>query len=252
MKGSDVAIQKYDNDTSITLGATHLDAGDFIPPRVKIVQAMSAEANAEKDPAKVGDLVNTLTGENYGQATDFIPLQTFKQRIMLVRDERRPAIEAALGRPISEGNGLKCRSFDMMQGQGEPGGACAECPLMLWDGNTPPLCSETYNVAAMTDLGDLIILSFSKSSAKTGKRLFSMLRMSHEKPWTRVYALTTRKEKNDRGVFAVPEVKATGVKTPPELLRVGAEWARQLTGMTIDVSPVDEPVEEEDAGPAPF
>jgi hypothetical protein len=247
-----VTIQPYSNDSSITLGATRLDAGDFIPPRVKIVQAMSAEANAEKDAAKVGDLVNTLTGENYGDALDFIPLQTFKQRILLVRDERRPAIEQALGTPISDGNGLKCRSFDMVKGTGEPGILCESCPLAQWDGGTPPLCTETYNVAAMTNLGDLIILSFAKSSAKTGKRLFSMLRMSHEKPWTRIYAMHTRKEKNDRGQFAVPDVKVTGVKTPPELIRVASEWARQLAGVQIDVTPLDEPVEEEDTGPAPF
>jgi hypothetical protein len=245
-------MQPYSQNTGITLGATHLDPGDFIPPRVKIVQAMSAEANAEKDPAIVGDLLNTLTGENYGQGLTFIPLQTFKQRIMLVRDERRDAIEEAIGTPLSEGNGLKCRSFDMVQGTGEPGGECAECPLSKWDGNVPPLCSETYNVAAMTELGDLIILSFSKSSAKVGKRLFSMLRMSHEQPWTRVYAMSTHKEKNDRGIFAVPEIKVTGDKTPPELIRVGVEWARQLTGMTIDVTPPidDEPAEA--SGPEPF
>jgi len=239
-------MQPYQSDTGITLGATHLDPGDFIPPRVKIVQAMSAEANAETDKAAVGDLFNTLTRENYGPGLTFIPLQVFKQRIFLVRAERRSLIEDALGHEISEGNGLKCRSFDMVEGRGEPGGECAECPLALWDGNTPPLCTETYNVAAMTELGDLIVLSFAKSSAKVGKRLFSMLRMTHEQPWTRVYAMSTRRETNERGVFAVPEVKVTGDRTPPELIRVGIEWNREPTGVTIDVTPPDEPGE----GPA--
>lgn len=246
------AMQRYEeSDTRMTFGQTSLDGTDFIPPRVKIVQQMSKEATADEDPAKMGDLVNTLTGENYGPRLRFVPLLPFKQRILLVRQERRASIEAALGTDLSEGDGLKCRSLDMYKGQGEPGILCDECPLSRWVGNTPPLCSETYNVAGMTELGDLIILSFSKSSAKVGKRVFSMLKMRREKPWTRIYEVVTMKASNNLGTFAVPDVKMTPDITPPELLGAAAEWARELTGMTIDVTPTDEAGEEE-GGAAPF
>jgi hypothetical protein len=255
MEGSNVAIEPYRANTGIQLGQTALEGTDFIPPRVKIVQAMSAEANAEDDPAKVGDLVNTLTGENYGGKLRFIPLLPFKQRVFLVREERRPAIEAAFGEPAPEGaSGLSCRSLDMVTGRGWPGVDCAECPLSRWGANNePPLCSETYNIAAMTDLGDLVFLSFAKSSAKVGKRMFSMLRLRHDKPWARVHEITTRKMSNAKGTFAVPDVKATAEVTPPELLRVAEEWMRQLAGVEIDVttSAVQE-AEVEDGETAPF
>lgn len=241
-----MAIQPY-AEGSLSFGQTHLDAGDFIPPRVKICQQMSQEVADEK--AKPGEFFNTLTGENYGKELSFIPIQPFKQRILLVRDERRPQIEATLGFPI-EGTGLQCRSYDMQTGVGSPGGDCATCPLSKWDGSIPPPCTETYNVAGITEYGELIILGFQKSSAKVGKRLFSMLRLTSEAPWSRVYTAKTRAEKNDKGNFFVPDITKSADVPAPELLKVAANWATQLSGIRIDVDE-DVPVEEA-AGPAPF
>jgi len=225
----------------INLGQTNLDPGDFIPPRVKVVQQMSDEAAQEK--AKPGDFFNTLTGENYGKELRFIPILPFKQRVLLVRSEKRPLIDFALSSvgllPIADGDGLKCRSFDTIQGVGDPGVICETCPLSQWDGNVPPLCTETYNVAALNELGDLIILGFQKSSAKVGKRLFSMTRLSAGAPWTKTYVAKTHAEKNDKGNFFVPDVTIEG-PTPTELLSVAGQWARQLGGMVIDVTPEEE------------
>lgn len=235
------------SDSGITLGQTHLDAGDLILPRVKVVQQMSAEAAEKK--AEPGDFFNTLTGERYGNELTFIPILPFKQRVLLVRSERREKIEAALGADLSEGDGLKCRSYDMIQGVGEPGIACGQCPLSQWgDGNVPPLCTETYNVSALTDDGDLIILSFSKSGAKTGKRLFSMLRLQSGAPWRRVYKATTTLTRNDQGNFFVPDVAVVGGEVPaPELLRLAETWNRTLGGQVIDVTPDDDSAPEASA-----
>lgn len=239
----------------MTLGQQQLDPGDIVPPRVKIVQQMSAEAQGGKDArAEPGEFWNTLTQANYGTEVSFIPILVFKQRIFLVRRERREKADAQLGAAgfteLSEGDGLKCRSFDMFQGIGEPGIECDQCPLSRWtDGQTPPLCSETYNVAALTaDTGELIILSFSKSSAKTGKRVFSMIRMSTAKPWSRVLHASTRQETNDLGTFFVPDVRLAGDQSPaPELLRQAEFWNRELGGrQSIEVTPD----EDEEVAPA--
>lgn len=240
-------------DSRMDLGRTELDAGDLVLPRIKIVQAMSAEATDDPTRAAPGEFFDTLRQRNLGTSLRFVPLLPFKQRVFLVRDEKRATIDAALAagglEPLSEGDGLKCRSYDMIHGQGDPGVLCEECPLSKWgDGNQPPLCSETYNVAAMDELGEMIILSFAKSSAKTGKRVFSMLRMQPGQPWTSILEATTRKEKNDLGVFFVPDVRATGEPTPTELLSQAVKWAMQLKGTTINVTPDD----EEEAGETPF
>jgi hypothetical protein len=233
-------------DSGITLGQQHLDAGDLILPRVKVVQAMSQEAQGKKDERKAepGDFFNTLTGVNYGAELPFIPILPFKQRVLLVRQERRGQIEDALGTELSEGDGLKCRSYDMQQGVGEPGIACDECPLSKWDGNKPPLCTETYNVAALDPDGDLIIISMAKSGAKTGKRLFSMLRLASGAPWKKQYKATTTVQSNELGTFYVPDVAVDASEIPaPELMRQAETWNRTLGGQVLDVTPEDdEPV----------
>src|SRR3989304_9926149 len=100
-------MQHYEEpDSRLALGQTAQDAGDLILPRVKVVQLMSAEATRDEDKASLGDFYNTLTGENYGPKLRFIPILPFKQRIFLVRQERRAAIEATLGASLSEGAGL--------------------------------------------------------------------------------------------------------------------------------------------------
>lgn len=239
-------------DSSLTFGQTALRADQFVPPRVKIVQSMSAERVGGL--AKEGDFFNTLTSENYGSLIRFLPLQPFMNRVLLVREERRQDVEDALGTDISEGDGLKCRSLDMAQGVGEPGIPCSTCPLSLWRaGNQPPLCTEVYNVAALHEEGDLVILQFQKSSAKVGKKLFSMLRFLGEgvAPWGRFYQAETHAETiKGKGSFAVPVVTKTAEAPPTELMKSAAKWAMQLGAIgPIDVTPLeDEDVEAGAAG----
>lgn len=253
-------MQKYEAPNSgamISFGQERMDASDFIPPRVKVLQAMSQETTDER--GVVGDFYNTLTGENYGKSLRFIPLTTFKNRLLIVRPERRDEINKVLKgagvKSVIEGDGLQCRSLDTVQGVGTPGMQCDACPLSEWIGKFPPLCSESYNVTAMNELGDLIILSFSKSAAKTGKKLISTMRMRREKPWTTIFEATTRKESNDKGTFAVPEIRVTGERTDDTLLRVAADWMNELSGRIIDLSAeeyAEEPVGAPEEGEAPF
>jgi hypothetical protein len=142
-----MSMQKYETQNSgamISFGQEHMDASDFIPPRVKVLQAMSQETTDER--GVVGDFYNTLTGENYGKTLRFIPLTTFKNRLLIVRPERRDEINKVLKgagvKSVIEGDGLQCRSLDTVQGVGVPGMECADCPLSQWVGRFPPLCSH--------------------------------------------------------------------------------------------------------------
>lgn len=232
---------------AISFGQDHLDATDFIPPRVKVLQQMSQETIDKL--GETGEFWDTLRNMNYGNKLRFIPLTTFKNRVLIVRSERRDEINKELKaggvKEVITGDGLQCRSLDMVKGVGIPGMACAECPLAVWRGDEPPRCSETYNVSALTELGDLIIMSFAKSGAKTGKKLLSAMRMSRQKPWTQVFEASTRMMQNDRGSFAVPDVRMTGDQTPDELMPTAQEWLHELTGRVIDVTPPDE---DDDSG----
>ena len=236
-------------DSRLSFGQTALRAQDFVPPRVKVVQQMSKEAQGKKGEkvAEPGEFYNTLTGENYGDSLRIQPILPFMQRVFLVRENRRADANAALAaagfEPLSEGDGLKCRSFDMYHGQGEPGVECNDCPLSPWRaGNKPPLCTETYNVAAANENGELVIISFAKSSAKIGKRFFSALRMAgpNVAPWTRFFDLRTDQVSNDQGTFFVPDFTIAKDRPDTGLIRQAVAWAEQLKGTVIDVSPADE------------
>lgn len=239
------AVTPYEQpDSRMSFGQTQLRPQDMIMPRVKVAQQMSLEVADKK--AEAGDFFNTLTGESYGPTLRVQPILPFMQRVLLVRDERRKAIEDALGAELSEGDGLKCRSFDMIQGQGEPGIECEECPLARWDGNTPPLCTETYNVAASNEIGELIIVSFAKSSAKTGRRFFSALRLRPGAPWSSFFELATSQQRNDKGVFYVPDFTISKERPDTGQLAQALHWAEQLRGVQIDVTPdedLDAPTE---------
>lgn len=236
---------------ALTFGQTALDATQFVPPRVKIVQLMSDERTAKV--AVEGDFFNTLTGENYGNEMKFLPLQPFMNRVLLVRDENRAKVEAKLdvGKTkfkFDDGAGvMKCRSLDMVQGVGEPGIECAQCPLALWDGRNAPACTEVYNVAALSELGDLIILQFSRSSAKVGRKLFSMIRLGRpgQAPWLRFYNIKTMEIAGSKGTYAVPMVTQLQEAPPTELMGYAKHWFGQLAGMgPIDVTPPEEEAEE--------
>lgn len=243
-------------DSRMSFGQTQLRPQDFVPPRVKVVQQMSAEAQDKR--AAPGDFFNTLMGDNMGPTIRILPILPFMQRILLVRREKRELIDAQLIEAdlpqLPEGDGLMCRSIDMIVGRGTPGIACEDCPLSKWDELTrkPPLCTETYNVAAMDEIGGLVVVSFQKSSAKVGKRFFSALRMRPGHPWATAYQLATRQEKNELGTFYVPDFTIAKDRPTDAELAGALAWAQQLRGVVIDVTPEDEEAGGSPSGDEPF
>lgn len=230
----------------LTLGQQHLTGENLVLPRVKIVQQMSEERSSGL--AAAGNFWNTLLQEDLGESIRFVPVLPFMTRVLLVRDARKQLanemLEAAGMDPLTEGDGLKCRSNDMYQGLGEPGILCNECPLSKWHGKgnqEPPPCSEVYNVAALTELGDFVIFQFQRSGAKAGKRFFSMLHFANVAPWSRFYEVSTREDKIPKvGAFFVPIVNRTSEAPPTELMAQAKAWREQLGGRIIDVTPVED------------
>lgn len=265
-----MSMQPYGGDSQIQVGQTGMGAGDFVPPRIKVVQQMSNEATEKL--AEPGDFYNTLFGINYGSSIKFAPIMPFMQRVFITREAQGRKAEAdaklmAAGLPpLPDGDGLMCRSLDMVQGIGDPGILCARCPLSQWEGRTgAPPCSETYNLAALTETGDVVFFGFSRSSAKVGKKMNSMLRLQQGpsgrvRPWQRFWTATTRLERGDKGAFYVPEIRATADEVPAELVLDAEYWAKEFTGVRIDLTEQEASqqqdttatAEEEPVGERPF
>lgn len=239
---TDLPVPASPQDSSLmSFGQTKLDPGDIIMPRVKILQAQSAEVSDASLGVAAGEFFNVLTSSSYGKTLRFVPILPFKQRLFLYRSERLPVVNGLLAAAgltkfdKGENDGLKCRSYDMERGIGNPGIACGECPLAQWVDNEPPVCTETYNVAASSEEGELIVLSFAKSSAKQGKQMFSMIRMRPGAQAT-IFEATTTSEQGKKGTYFAPRIRPVE-RAPDELVREVRHWASQLAGVTLDVSP---------------
>lgn len=132
-----------------------LGAGDLIIPKLKLAQGLSAVAklygtSRGKEGIPAGVWYYTTGSRDLGETVYFIPCDMRKSRSM-----------------FEQGAGVVCRSFDLLRGEGDPGGLCegtAEematlpendrgCPLRLWTrtaaGNTPPPCGMTYNYTGL-------------------------------------------------------------------------------------------------------
>lgn len=245
-----------------SFGAGNIRAENLIPPRVKVVQLMSKERSDGR--ADAGDFFNTLTGESYGPELKFAPIRTFMNRVLLVRDEKLSEVNAALkptGIKLDKSSStLRDRTLDMVQGVGDVALRCDECPLSQWQGReVPPLCTEVYNVAAITELGDLIFLQFQKTSARTGKQMFSMVRLGSAgaAPYARFYEVKTNEISNTKGTFFEINARKLQETPPPELIKQAQYWDRLLQGLgPVDVTPTDDEAldadEEVDDSKGPF
>jgi hypothetical protein len=203
---------------SIVAGVDTLDSTDFTIPRVRLLQSVSAEV--QEGLAKPGTLKNSLTGEEYGDRLDFVPVLVFKSRIRFDVKE------------------LKCRSNDAVTGVGDPGGACAECPYAEWGENREaPECAVVYNYPSIIldangqSDGMPVAVSLMRTSTPAAKKLNTMLKFD---PKGSVYELFTEKRENEKGKFYVFSVRKKRALTPQERQAV-LELRQMLAGKRIEV-----------------
>jgi hypothetical protein len=130
-----------------------LGRGDIIIPKLRISQGLSKTnilyaSSRGKEGVSMGEWYISTQQKSLGETVYFLPVDMQKSRAYFVT-----------------GQGLMCRSFDLLMGQGDPGGLCegtfeerhelpAEergCPLRHWirdpetKTNTPPKCGVTFN-----------------------------------------------------------------------------------------------------------
>jgi len=171
---------------------------DLIIPRAKLIQALSPELNDGIEGIRIGSIVNSLTKEKLPD--EFVPIFTFKTFIRFnPRKKDDPNFLSAF----------------------EPG-------AVVWksaDPDDPRVIEETRfgrngeKPAAITFLNFFsyfpgctmpIILSFSKTSYKTGKQLLSLAKFCGGDMFSRKYRLSSVMETNDIGTYSVFKVVPVG------------------------------------------
>jgi hypothetical protein len=240
-----------------------LDPGDTIMPKIRISQAMS-QVNKQfsesrgKEGIAMGSWYHTTSGTDLGDTIYFIPCDMRKSRSL-----------------FKQGQGLICRSFDMLQGEGNPGILCegtyeerheypAEdrgCSLRLWtrDGetNTPPPCGITFNypgyviVDADEDEPKKVLqglLQLRGSGTGAAKVINSaVMQYGGGRDWHNlIIELSVISRKNNKGEFYVPTAEYFGSTEEPEFAKIRKQvlsFAQASRGMDLRATIENDPDE---------
>lgn len=142
------------------------------------------------------------------------------------------------------GQGLLCRSYDLVQGVGNPGIECGKCALSQWaeDGSggnrIPPKCKLFHNYTAYVirseanDESDPLIgiLSLGSTSTPAAKQINSAkaMRGGMTGPWYPYwYRIRSNKQEGRKGIFYVAQAQYGG-KVEGELLERARDAAASL------------------------
>lgn len=210
-----------------------VDLRDMVLPRFKIAQALTKEV--QDGDAKAGDIINSVTGESYGNTLEFVVLSYRKGQMFL-----------------QPGAGLLCRSSDGKTAWGDPEMTgeqgpreCATCPFRKWVDRTPPPCAETHNyLILLPETLEAGMLTLMKSGVKPAKVLNTMIIQARERSrraggpqvsWSQVFELTARKTENKKGTFYIPSFRP--VRPADEgLLAYATEIFNSLSKSEVRVS----------------
>lgn len=196
---SDLAIPVYEDR------AHTLDQSDIAMPRIRLGQAMSAAVQNEL--VKKGQWYLSPDNSPLGEEIDVVLLNMFKHLAY-----------------FEPGSGLMCRSYDLVQGVGDPGIECAICPLSKWpprEVGGSPKCGLYYNYTALIlrseanedDEPLMGILSLGRTSTSVAKQInsFKSTRAGLQGPWYKQwYRLGSKRTENKMGIFHTATVKFGG------------------------------------------
>ena len=176
-------------------GIHDMDQEDRVIPRLKIMQALSPEIKDKL--GEEGDLLNSLTKENYGKTIAIVPVFWGKSRI-LWRDRK-------------EGGGIICRADDGKNGTQYDD--CVACNNSKWSKdsktkeNLPPECSAIINIISLivraNKKPELIAVSFLKTNYNTGKQLINVMTYKNADIFNYAYDLFTESTTNEMGTFSI-------------------------------------------------
>lgn len=203
--GSTIDPVMLDNDpeeTTVQQGMVVYHANPLFTPedlqvaKLRLAQGLTAEV--QEGTAKPGDWV--LSGLSPMKEVTIIPIMAGKRR-----------------RRIDSDRNIVCSSNDAVQGVGDPGMACAECPFSQWTPdpqkpgkNLPPTCTFIYSYQVVLPQFQMpATLEFSRTSEGAARLLNTLI-------FTRQLGkfgvkLTAQPQSGARGNFYTPTVSLTNV-----------------------------------------
>jgi len=189
-----------------------VDQADLIMPRAKLIQALSPELNEGIENIKVGSIINSVTKEIL--PPEFIPIFMFKK---FIRFNPRNKDDPNFDYKLSPGAIIwrTDNALDSMVQEQTSFGPNGEKPLA-----TTFLNFFSYFPGSQMP----IIVSFCRTSYKTGKQLLSLAKFCGGDMFSRKYRLTSVMEVNDVANYAVLKVTPIGELMPDEFKICERMW----------------------------
>lgn len=183
------------------------ERSEIIMPRIAVLQALSEMVVEGK--GSMGQLANSLTKENFGNEVLFIPLFLFKTRIQFKIGEGMVMMSR-------DNQFVTVAKGEFAKYQGEP---IENVPGIEWNGDKAPSFNLVYNFPILIP-GRMhefpLCLTMMRTGAKEAKKFISMARVSNEDFFSKVYKISTKIEKNDKGTYAVPVIEVARRATNEE------------------------------------
>jgi hypothetical protein len=192
-----------------------MEESDLVYPRLKLSQKMSK--HVDDGLAAPGDWFATIENENLGAVVELVPLSLKKNMAYLI-----------------SGEGLICRSSDLIFGQGTPGDenrqrgvTCTQvegreqCPLSLWPKDKSkggPPCKLAYHYVVLArkygteDPFITAILTLTGTSSSAAKQLNAMKMQRRGKGnWFEdTYKLSSDRRTGNKGTYNVAKIERIG------------------------------------------
>jgi hypothetical protein len=189
-----------------------VDQQDLIIPRAKLIQALSPEMQEGVAGIKIGSIINSLTQEVLPE--EFIPVFSFKNYIRFnPRSKDDPNFDSEY-----EPGAIIWRSADPSDAQ------VREQTKFGPNGEKPVAVTFLNFFSFFPGVPMPVIVSFSKTSYRTGKQLLSLGRFCGGDMFSRKYRLTSQMDTNDIGTYAVLRVAPIGDVVPEEFAVCERLW----------------------------
>jgi len=194
-KGKDVVkkeTQAVANPTTVPRGFENEDSNDLLLPRIELLQGLSPAVQQGK--GRAGDIVNQISKQPL-PTNIFIPIAMHRKYIKWV--------------PRDEGGGIEYQTTDRND------------PRVIADTKwgphgEKPSCTAYMNFLVLLEGHTLpIVLSFAMTNYNTGKKLYTLCKMTGQDMWMHKYKLSSLSRTNNMGswyVFEVDEAGATDEK----------------------------------------
>lgn len=205
-----------------------IDKEDLQIPRAKLLQAMSPEVVAgESDPVskealRPGMIINSLTKQVL--PVEFIPVFKFTNWIRFnPRNSKDPNFDPAYG------------PGDVIWRTADPLDTRVQEEGKFGDNGEAPLATKFLNFFCFFPGVNMpVILSFSKTSLKAGRRLLSLAQFSGRDMFATKYKVASKQETGDAGTYFVLIVDQAGAASEEDYA-IGAKLWEQYSNKSIMV-----------------